>query len=130
MFFNSYFAVQCTALVNNAQFPTRITTHSESVLTSIDFFFERFSNIMKQLYPNKAHGHDNVSVRIMKLCQDSINKPLETILRKCFNERIFPNGWKKCKCNTNSSKNDKEIVTNNSLFPSFNFAVKHLQCLV
>lgn len=102
MFFNSYFAVQCTALVNNAQFPTRITTHSESVLTSIDFFFERFSNTMKQLYPNKAHGHDNVSIRIMKLCQDSINKPLETILRKCFHERIFPNGWKKCKCSTNS----------------------------
>ena len=101
MFFNSYFAVQCTALLNNTQFPTRITTHSESVLTSIDFF-ERFSNIIKQLYPNKAHGHDNISIRIMKLCQDSINKPLETILRKCFHERIFPNGWKKCKCSTNS----------------------------
>ena len=93
--FNSYFAGQCTPLVNNSQLPTRFTTHTDSILTSIDFFVEQVSNIIKKLGPNKVHGHGKISIRMLKLCRDSINRPLATIFKNCFNERIFPNDWKK-----------------------------------
>ena len=57
-----YFAGQCTSLVNNSQLPTRFTTHTDSILMSIDFSVEQVSNIIKKLDPNKAHGHDKISI--------------------------------------------------------------------
>ena len=44
---------------------------------------------------------------MLKLCGDSINRPLATI----FNERIFPNDWKKANGVAIHKKNDKQIVT-------------------
>ena len=44
--FNLYFAGQFTPLVNNNQLPTRFTTHTNSVLTSIDFSVKQISNII------------------------------------------------------------------------------------
>ena len=63
-FFNSYFTGQCTPLVNNSQLPTRFTTHTNSVLTSIDFLVEQVSNI-KKLDPNKAHGHGKIRIHVL-----------------------------------------------------------------
>ena len=78
-------------LVNNSQLLMRFTTHINSVLTSIDFSVEQVNNIIKKLDPNKAHGHDKISKRTLKLCRDSINRPLATIFKNCLSERIFPN---------------------------------------
>ena len=100
------------SLLNNSQLPKRFTTHTDSVLTSIDFSVEHFSNIIKKLDPNKAHGHDKISIRLLKLCGDSINRPLATIFKNCFNERIFPNDWKKANVVPIHKKNYKQIVTN------------------
>ena len=40
--------------------------------------------------PNKAHGHDMVSIRMIKLCGDLIHKPLEMISKSCLNQGAFP----------------------------------------
>ena len=95
--FNLYFAGQCTPLVRSSQLPTRLTNHIDSVLTSIDFSIEQVSNIIKKLDPNKVHGHDKISIGMLKLCQDSTNRPFANMFKNCFNKRI---------------KNDKQIVTN------------------
>ena len=92
--FSSYFARQCPLFVNNSQLPTRFTTHSESVLTSVDFFVEQVINIIKKQDPRKAHGHDKISIAMLKVCGDSINKSIANIFKN-FYERIFPNDWKK-----------------------------------
>ena len=76
--FNPYFAGQYTPLVNNSQLSTRFTTHTDSVLTLVDFSVKKVSNI-KKLDPNKARGHDKISIRMLKLCGNSINRPLKTI---------------------------------------------------
>ena len=99
-------------LVNNSQLLMRFTTHINSVLTSIDFSVEQVNNIIKKLDPNKVHGHDKISIRLLKLCGDSINRPLATILKNYFNERIFPNDCKKANVVLIHKKNDKQIVTN------------------
>ena len=80
--------------------------------TDSDFSVEQISNIIKKLDPNKAHGHAKISKRMLKLCGDSINRPLATIFKNCFNERIFPNDWKKANGVAIHKKNDKQIVTN------------------
>ena len=93
--FNSYFAGQCAARVNNSQLPTRFKTHTKSILMCVDFSLEQVSNIIKKLNPIKVHGHDKISMHMLKLYENSINKVLPTIFKNCFNVGIFPNDWKK-----------------------------------
>ena len=40
--------------------------------------------------PNKAHGHDMLSVRMVKLCRNSICKPLSIIFNDCLKEGKLP----------------------------------------
>ena len=45
--------------------------------------------IIKKLDPNKAHGHDMISIRMVKLCDASICKPFELIFRFCLESGNF-----------------------------------------
>ena len=55
-------------------------------------------NILKSLDANKAHGYDDISIRLLKLLQKSILKQLKTIktyFEYCLRIRLFPDLWKK-----------------------------------
>ena len=110
--FNSYFAEQCTPLVNNSKLPSVLTVHTESLLESFYFSADHIGDIIKKLDSNKAHGHDMISICMLKLCGDSIWKPLEIILINCLKVGIFPDEWKKSQCCTDPQKNDKQILSN------------------
>ena len=47
------------------------------------------------LNPDKAHGHDSISIRILHICVTSILKTLEIIYRSCFEKSCFFSDWKK-----------------------------------
>ena len=47
------------------------------------------------LRPNKAHGYDIISIRMLKFCGESIYKPLRLIFRTCLGQGTFPLCWKK-----------------------------------
>ena len=47
------------------------------------------------LDPNKAHAHDNIRSRMLKICGFSIYKPLEMIFKQCIETGVFPSEWKK-----------------------------------
>ena len=49
---------------------------------------------------------------MLKLCGDSINRPLASIFKNCSDETIFPNDWKKACVVPTHTKNDKQIATN------------------
>ena len=51
-------------------------------------------NIISNLNPNKAHGFDEISVAMLKLCAREVAKPLKIIFQNCRRSGIFPNGWK------------------------------------
>ena len=78
--FNSYFADQCTPLVNDSKLPSVLTVHTESLLESFHFSADHIGDITKKLHPNKAHEL-MISIRMLKLCGDSIWKPLEIIFK-------------------------------------------------
>ena len=46
--------------------------------------------MIQNLDPNKVHGHDQISVRMLKICDSSIYKQLECIFRECLNTGLFP----------------------------------------
>ena len=51
--------------------------------------------IIHSLNYNKAHGYDDISIRLLKICDSSIPKPLSTIFKNCLQTGTFPNNWKK-----------------------------------
>ena len=74
--FNKYFSSQCTPLPNDSKLPENQTYITETKLSSFDIEDEDIYKIIKTLDINKAHGHDEVSIRMLKLCDKSIVKPL------------------------------------------------------
>ena len=50
---------------------------------------------MNNLNPNKAHSHDMLSIRMIKLCGNSICKPLSITFNDWLKEGKFPSDWKK-----------------------------------
>ena len=68
--------------------------------------------IIKSLNVNKAHGHDDVSIGMIKLCGQSIVKPLLIIFKNCIDNGIFPDIWKKSNIIPVHKKGDKQITDN------------------
>ena len=49
--------------------------------------------IIESLHSNKAYGHDNITIRILKICGSSINKPLEMMFKQCIETGVFLSEW-------------------------------------
>ena len=39
---------------------------------------------------NKAHGYDDISIRILKICHSLVTGPLSVLLKNCVDCGIFP----------------------------------------
>ena len=46
------------------------------------------ATLIQNLDPNKAHGHDILSIRLLKLCGKSICKLLDLIFQSCIKQRV------------------------------------------
>ena len=46
--------------------------------------------IIENLNPNKAHGHDKISIRMLKIFGNSLYRILELIFNDCQAKGIFP----------------------------------------
>ena len=44
-------------------------------LFSLTFLADDVAKVIQNLNSNKAHGHDNISIRMLKICDDTISKP-------------------------------------------------------
>ena len=53
-----------------------------------------------------------ISIRMIKLCGDSISKPLEMIFKSCLNQGIFPAKWKIANVAPVHKKGDHQCVKN------------------
>ena len=56
----------------------------------VKFESKGISNIIRSLDVNKAHGHDNISIRVLKICDSAIVEPLTIIFNSCINQSLFP----------------------------------------
>ena len=91
--FNKYFSNQCSVIDNSSKLPTDQAPYTTSLLSSIDIKESDILNILKSLDANEAHGHDDISIRMLKLSQQSILKPLKLIFENCLRTRLFPDQW-------------------------------------
>ena len=110
--FNIFFALQCMAIVNDSILPSTIIYRTENRLSTISFKDEDVLKIIKSLNINKAHGHDDISIRLLQICGAEVVKPLSLIFKNCIQYGIFPNLWKKSNIVPIHKKGDKQCIVN------------------
>ena len=93
--FNSFFSNQCSLLTNCSKLPTNLSYVTDKRLRAINFTAGNKEKIIISLNPNKVHGHDNISIRMLKICGDTICKPLVLIFKQALTTGVFPSEWKK-----------------------------------
>ena len=67
---------------------------------------------MRVLNINKTHGHDEISIRMIKICDEALVKPLSLIYKNCIDTGVFPDIWKKSNIVPVYKRGDKQIIDN------------------
>ena len=86
---------ECSLLKNESALSTNQHVLTQSRLHSIDSSFEEISKTKRSLDVNKARGHDDISMRIIKICGNSLVRPFSLLFKKSFVNSYFPDSWKK-----------------------------------
>ena len=128
--FNSFFASHCTLLNNNGKVPGSQSYIADSELSSFQFDYKEILKIIRSLDINKAHGHDDISIRMLKICDLAITKPLSITFRNCINNSTFLDLWKKSNICPIYKKGDKQIINNYRLVPLLPICEKIFERLI
>ena len=67
---------------NNSQLSLTLSKNTNERLFSL--------KIIAKLDSNKAHGHDKISICMIKICSTLIGKPLRIIFNHCIDNGIYP----------------------------------------
>ena len=104
---NSFFADQCSLMSNANTLPSNFTVYTDNRQSTVTFSQDGIGKIIQNLNPNKAHGHGNISIRMLKICGSSNYGPLELIYKEALSTALFPSNWKKGKIVPIDKKGDK-----------------------
>ena len=88
--FNNFFTKQCTPISNDSKVPVSINFKTRERLSSLEFYVHDIVKIIRSLDQHKAHDHDEVSIRMITLCDSSILKPLHLIFKTVLKLSHFP----------------------------------------
>ena len=80
--FNAFYGKQCSLITNSSKLPSHLHYLTDNRLSSVSFSQNDIAKIIQNLDPNKAHGHDNIRIHMLKICGSSIYKPLEMIFKQ------------------------------------------------
>ena len=109
--FNDYFSSQCSLIANDSTLPELYFT-TDSRLQNVIFNHDNIAKIIKNLNPAKAHGWDGISIKMIKMCEQTITIPLFIIFKKAILTGIFPDNWKKGNIVPVHKKENKSLVKN------------------
>ena len=110
--FNNFFANQCSLIKTFSVLPSVLLKETENVISSINFSLDDIAKIIQKLDPNKAHGHDMISIRMLKICGNSVYRPLQLIFRSCIENGKLPSEWKKANVVPVHKKGNKQTLEN------------------
>ena len=92
--FNEYFVQQCSTIQNTSSLPTFLP-RIDSQLKDIAVNKNHVLKLIRTLDTKKAHGCDEISVSMIKICDSSTVDPLCMIFEKCVSTGLYPSSWKK-----------------------------------
>ena len=73
---NSFFAKQCPPIPSSSVLPEKISYMTKDRIKTICFAKSDVKKLIKASDVSKTHGHDGISVKVIKICADSIAHPL------------------------------------------------------
>ena len=73
--------------------PSEFAYMKKERIQSITFSESDVIKITRALDVNKAHGHDNISVKMIKLCTNSVAHPLTLIFQNSMAAGTFATRW-------------------------------------
>ena len=89
-----------------------LTKKTREYLSTLNFSTGSILKIIRNLDPNKAHGHDMISIRMIEICDTSICRPLKLIFQSCLENGKFPIERKRANVVQVHKKGDKKILKN------------------
>ena len=69
--YNEFCAAHCTPLENNSKLPLLLMS-TDKRLNAVSIKKDDINSIIKLLNPTKARGFDDISIRMIQLCGDTI----------------------------------------------------------
>ena len=81
-------------------------------METIDINGDNVLKIIRSLDCNKAHGWDDLSVSMLKICDYSIVRPLGLIYKECLGTGNFPMSWKKANVLPVHKKESRQLKKN------------------
>ena len=67
---------------------------------------------IKNIDLNKAHGCDNISIKMIQICGESIALPLKLLFETALKEKKFPDIWKLANMVPVHKKEEKTLLQN------------------
>ena len=104
--FNYFFARQCSLIKNDSKLPSHLNYKTDNRLLTVNFSIDDIAKILQNLDPNKVHGYNKISIRMLQLCGNSICKPLELIFQQAMESGSFPSERQKGNVVPIHKKND------------------------
>ena len=80
---------------DSSELPLNLHFTTEKRLDTLNFSDNDIEKIIEKLDPNKVHGHDKISIRMIKICGKSIFKPLQLIFNQCIDTGSLLLEWRK-----------------------------------
>ena len=90
-----FFTEQCTPLKNDSVLPINQMFLTQSRLGTLHFNENEILKIISTLNIHKAHGHDDISIRMIQICDRTLLKPLIIIFQNSVKYSYYPDIWKR-----------------------------------
>ena len=90
----------------------RIQFETTERISSFDIFKDGITNIILSLDPSKVHGHDGISIRMLKICAFSMSKPLFLLFKHSLENECFQKRMEKANIISIHKKGDKQFAQN------------------
>ena len=99
-------------MANHSKLSTSLSFQTNKQLFSVTFSGKDKGKIIQGLDHNKTHGHDNISICMLKICGGTIYKSSEMIFSQALTNGLFRFEWKQGNIVPIHGKNDKQNLIN------------------
>ena len=72
-YFNRFFNQQCRVISTDSSIPSSVNLATNEAVTTVNFDEQLISKLIVALNPNKAHGHDGLSISMLQMSSESLN---------------------------------------------------------
>ena len=98
-------------LPNDSSIPA-FTPKCDKILSSVRIDRSKVLSLIRSLDSKKAHGCDDLSIAMLKICDLAIVEPLSLIYEKCLESGKYPSLWKKANVLPIHRKESRQLKKN------------------